>query len=481
MTETSASNILSISVTQEWSSPERRQGHQQLNLIPNEIYHEILSNIDEQNDLPSAALTCRFFASVIIPQTFRVISIHTADNGELTTWPRLLKLIQETSNPRAASFFSHVRQVTIRLPYSPPSMHTSVLRFSEDILLKSPNVEQLIVFDIQLPNMIRTISGLSKLSSLELHLHDDSQDITDAEITSCVFSLRLESFELYLSPEMQDRYPHLAGRFIPFALSPHLRKFGTDSWEMVCGFASQTTLPPLQEVTLWEVEDSLFLYRLLCRIPTLVNLELTGVSLVKFQQDPTGAGRAGLPLSSLPNLRRLVIPPHFVSLLTGPHSLREIQFTEETDPDARFEFPFWSPDLDADMKLLFSSPCPDVERLEFLFCVTVSPGRTWYKNMGQWFPKLRRLSFELLLDFSEGEDYVDFATQIKNVFESFLNTWGPLRTLHKLDFIFNRTLEEEYLVDGAWIESVLPKYNFRNYFPNLTEIGFGRYRRTIAV
>ena len=51
------------------------------------------------------------------------------------------------------------------------------------------------------------------------------------------------------------------------------------------------------------------------------------------------------------------------------------------------------------MKLFFSSPCLGVERLECLFCVTVPPGSTWYKDMGQWFPKLHRLSFELVFVF----------------------------------------------------------------------------------
>ncbi|KIK55366.1 hypothetical protein GYMLUDRAFT_248778 [Collybiopsis luxurians FD-317 M1] len=245
---------------------------------------------------------------------------------------------------------------------------TSLLRFCEDILLKLPSME-VFVYNVISPNLIQNISQLSYLSSLKLYFRIASRDITGVEILSCVSNLRLESFRLYFLSEAAEDHS-LATICLPLATISHLKNFVTNSWLVVCGLASQKIIPQLQPLSAQKVEDLLLLYKLLHRIPTLVDLELDHVRWPEDAENPAAvllgspaqeAVKPSLSLSLFPVLRRLSIPLPLVYVFTGPHSLRQIELEgnwgvsdiEVADPRS-----LHSLQLSPDMKLFFCSSMP---------------------------------------------------------------------------------------------------------------------------
>ncbi|KIK54398.1 hypothetical protein GYMLUDRAFT_77111 [Collybiopsis luxurians FD-317 M1] len=405
-------NTNSIRDIEEWSSPERRRGNQQLDPIPNEIYLEIISGIHSRKDLDNLVLTCRFFASVIIPNRFSAIYFADFDHPEtaqIASHLKLLKAIRETSDRRAVSLLKYTRYLEIEFA---GSASTSFQRFCEDILLKSPNIKDLNVYDLHSPSLFKNISELSNLSSLGLYSLSPSviYDVTDADIISCASALRLESLSLYIRNDgsSTERHQHMEAKFVPLTTIPHLKTLKTYSWPVICGLASQGTLPPYQKLEVGEVEDLLLLYNLVCRIPTLTTLDLNGVRLPENAQiaTPLLSASLSLSLSPLSNLRTLVMPPHLAYIFAGPHSLREIVLLGALKFDVQsrgLQFSY-NHQVSADIRLLFDHPCIDVERIDHLPCATVRPGGPGYKNMRRCLPKLKYLSLRVNVDI-EGYHY----------------------------------------------------------------------------
>ncbi|KAF5390493.1 hypothetical protein D9757_005243 [Collybiopsis confluens] len=482
---------------EEWSSPERRIGDQELLPIPNEIYLEIISNIHDRKCLGHLALTCRFFAVVAIPKMFRSISIYTRLGSSLTAaWmpAKLLSVIQANSDARAVSVLEYVQQCSVVLNKL-PSTSASALRFCEDILLKCPNTRELTVSNRISPNLFQNISQLSKLSSLKLHIGGTPHCVQAADIASCASSLRLESLELHLpfsGCEKAERRIRIED-FVSLAGTPHLRKLVTNSWQLISGLASQESLPPLEVLTIQKVEDLSVAYNLISRIPTLVDLELTRVrwpggvkrtpSLSSLEEEEAMAQESSsssselvFSLSPLPNLRHIVLPHHIASLFSGPHSLHCIELRRDLndgdDSDEMHQTNNHPVQLSSSDRLLFDIPCADTVSLE-LTSPSVKPEESFHGKMKLWYPKLQNLNFQLMFSTDNEEEYRE---KMEDTFKTFLDSWGPLETLRNLRFDFVPDYNSPYKgvsdVQDDWFRNLAHKLGLESYFSNLASVEF---------
>ncbi|KIK62896.1 hypothetical protein GYMLUDRAFT_493337 [Collybiopsis luxurians FD-317 M1] len=416
----------------EWSTPERRRGDRILDIIPNEVYLRILSEVDGKKDMKNIALVCRFFASATLPRLFEELYLHTWYRPQSKSWarraPPIYDVLREGSDPLVISACKHIRSGDLQChnlnsnKKLPPS---SLVSYLEDFQ-KLPNLTSLSLANMILSkNALRIISQLSKLASLHLLRCLPDGGVTENDVLVLADALQLDTLSLFPSNEQ-------VASFDPLVVRSQLTRLHTNSQVLIRCLTTHSVVPPLQFLELGDVDDLRNVYELLRRVPTLTELKLDDVSWPAEVPDPTRTGtdhpeiHFTLPLSALPGLRRLYCSARLAYLFSGPHLLERISFNQDISAIPRIGPGSLWPSIPTrflgpkDARLFFDSPNPNLRRLECLPSGFMNGkiGEKWHGKMQDWFPKLDALNFFIVVDSQDdSDDELDVEYDYEDEFE----------------------------------------------------------------
>ncbi|KAE9384062.1 hypothetical protein BT96DRAFT_685592, partial [Gymnopus androsaceus JB14] len=313
----------------------------------------------------------------------------------------LLRSVSSGTDPLASTICSQIRKVYIDVVENPASPARPYLKTCAAALSKMPNVTTLMLSRLLLTGqLLESTSQLSNLTSLNLYQCNISPGILAADVLALASSVKLESLSLMFPYNSYDHEPqalpagiHMTD-LVRLAATPRLTALCTNSWEFICCLASAKTIPPLRKLQIDAVYDLAALYKFVCRMSTLQELEMGEVrgpnahGALNELQGWSNVDFKALSLALLPNLRRLYCPPHVAYLLQGPHNLEFIScsgFLDDLD-ELRDTGDFL---MSADTRLLMEMPSKSMQELllplEFV-CSDSDKSKTWYGKMREWFP-----------------------------------------------------------------------------------------------
>ncbi|KAJ7738656.1 hypothetical protein DFH07DRAFT_840791 [Mycena maculata] len=300
----------------EWTSPTRRIGSRILSPIPNEVYLEIFSyfepsevadHADCKRVLSSLALVCRFFGAVSISRIYRSLEFSGRDvTPGYAPFCRLL--VNDTPDARFAGEVAQlVRECTFKDWISEAGWASNFLDLYLRAVRRMPNVDS---FHLEsMPITESLICAITKhpetVSTLTIRSCTIETEIS-AKARKRLNTLTLRTLEYFPAPSATA-----SAEIPPSTLRLRaLEAFRTDSWPFGYYFIMRQH-PTLRVLELHDVQDLVALFAFLAKSPTLTDLVLPKIMILK-----AGEPLPALAPTALPNIRSLTIPPSLLALFS---------------------------------------------------------------------------------------------------------------------------------------------------------------------
>ncbi|KAF5387259.1 hypothetical protein D9757_006897 [Collybiopsis confluens] len=466
--------------------PDRRSGQRTLEVIPTEIYMEIISYVVGGGDLSNLALVCRLFSALIIPKRFEKVYVQLPSTCGIPmgipmsdSSSAFYKALHSRHDPLAISLCVHVRECVMATIMS-LDISSSIPHFEN--LLHMPNLRHFTLKDVYLaPDVIRQISRLSSIRSLTLLLCQvrSSPELPDDNIIEMTDSLHLESLSLNGVFVVGSGGQHYK-KFAPLVANTYTTSLSADDEDFFNHLAQQQVVPPLQRLKLQSLDVSK-IFDALNRFTTLVDLQLYDLKWPKN----TGAEHVikhPLSLSNLPQLRRLTCPASFAYLFSGPHTLEEISFASSVPfEEAYDEFlaSNWYLRLSEGTRLFSDSPSENLQKLVELpqGFIAGRSGLGWPGKLRRWFPQLKHIDFRILLlnmrmFMGELSAFEYHEKELRDLLGKFVHAWGQVKTIQTIHFHISATTQA-VSVDATWLRHLISELDIKDVFPNLRRVIFG--------